>query len=203
MLKPKDLRSLKTRLLTGNALMKDAAVQRMHWGCGPKGKAGWINVDILKGDGIDITCDILDGLPLANDSLDYIVGIHVLNEIAYPNVPLALKELHRVLKVGGVLRLSLPDLEKNIHAFQNKTENYFLIPDEEAARLGGKFIAQILWYGAVRSFYTSDSIEEKLRQAGFSDVKQCSHQTTQSQFGNDIVELDDRPKESLFVEAIK
>jgi len=201
--KLKKIRALKTRLMTGNALLKNTDVQRMHWGCGTKGKAGWINVDILKGPGVDVACDIFDGLPLGDESLNYIVGIHALNEIPYPDVVLALKELHRVLKIGGVLRLSVPDLEKNIHAFQNKTENYFLIPDEEAASAGGKFIAQILWYGAVRSFFTSDSIEEKVLQAGFRAVNHCAYQTTQSQFGTDIVELDDRPRESLFVEAVK
>lgn len=49
-----------------------AEIRCLHWGCGPVTPGGWINVDIKEKPGIDISCHILDGLPLDSDSIDYI-----------------------------------------------------------------------------------------------------------------------------------
>ena len=114
-----------------------------------------------------------------------------------------LQELRRVLKTGGVLRLSLPDFEKALQAYTENDPHYFLIPDEEMKSRGGKLITQLLWRGAIRTIFITDFVEEMLFKAGFSQVHRCSFQTTQSQFGDEILELDDRPKESLFIEAVK
>lgn len=196
-------RRLRARLFKNNSPIKQGAIRRLHWGCGSKATRGWINADILKGRGIDISCDILDGLPLDNNCIDYAVGIHALSEIAYSDIVPALQELHRVLRAGGVLRLALPDLDKALRAYQNGDKEYFLIPDREVASPGGKLIVHLLWYGGNRTLFTADFMEELLLKAGFNRVHHCDYKTTQSQFGDGILELDDRPHESLFIEAIK
>ena len=58
-------------------------VRRLHWGCGAKPVAGWINSDRLPGPGINIARDIRTGLPLPDDWLDYAVGIHALQDVPY------------------------------------------------------------------------------------------------------------------------
>jgi len=178
------------------------AVRRLNWGCGAEGEPGWINSDQKEGPGVDISCDIRDGLPLETDSIDYAVSIHALPEIPYPELVPALTELHRVLKPGGVLRLSLPDLDKAIEAYQRGDRAYFLIPDDEVRSLGGKMVVQLTWYGYSRSLFTTDFAEELLSQAGFSQVAPVSYQLTNSTFAG-ITELDNREKESLFVEGTK
>jgi hypothetical protein len=45
---------------------------RLHWGCGDKIAEGWINSDIKSAPGVDISGNILDGLPIASESIDYI-----------------------------------------------------------------------------------------------------------------------------------
>lgn len=196
-------RGLRTRLFKNHASMKSGAIRRLHWGCGSKARTGWINADILKGRGIDISCDIRDGLPLEDGSIDYAVGIHALSEIAYSNIVPVLKELHRVLKPGGVLRLSLPDMEKALEAYQGGNKEYFLIPDTEVASPGGKLIVQLLWYGGNRTLFLADFMEELVLKAGFQSAHHCAFQQTNSGFASQILELDDRPNESLFIEAIK
>ena len=89
-------------------------VRRLNWGCGTRPEPGWINSDRKQGPGIDISCDIREGLPLADGSIDYAVSIHALPEVPYPDLVPVLEELHRVLKPGGVLRLGLPNLERAI-----------------------------------------------------------------------------------------
>ena len=106
------------------------------------------------------------------------------------------------LKPAGVLRLGLPDLERGIKAFLENDRDYFLVPDEDATTIGGKLVTQLVWYGWSRSLFTHDFTEELLRGAGFAEVQACSFGETKSRFP-EIVELDSRERESLFVEAIK
>ena len=114
----------------------------------------------------------------------------------------ALRELRRVLKPGGVLRLGLPDLDRAIRAYVERDRGYFLIPDDHVRSLGGKLIVQMLWYGALRSMFTGDFVEELLGQAGFAGVTRCGYRQTASAYP-EIVALDNRERESLFVEATK
>jgi predicted SAM-dependent methyltransferase len=180
----------------------EATVQRLNWGCGTQPMPGWINSDIKDGPGIDISCDIRDGLPLEDSSLDYVTSIHALPELPYPDIGTALVELRRVLKPGGVLRLSLPDLDRALRAYLDGDADYFLIPDDDVRSIGGKLIVQITWYGYSKSMYTFDFAEELLYRAGFRRVVRCSYQQTSTEHV-EITTLDDRERESLFVEAFK
>ena len=78
-------------------------MRRLNWGCGGDPTPGWLNADILPGPGVDIVGDIRDGLPLADDGLDYLTSIHVLPEIPYADLQPTLRELRRVLRPGGRL----------------------------------------------------------------------------------------------------
>ncbi len=175
---------------------------RLNWGCGPRGTPGWLNSDLVSGDGIQHVGDLREGLPLGPDSLDYAVSIHGLQDLPVPDLVPALRELHRVLKPGGVLRLSVPDLDRAIRAYLDANHAYFYIKDDEAASIGGKFSYQMTWYSSVRSLFTFDFLEELLGKAGFREVRRCAYRETASRYA-EIVELDNRPRESLFVEAVK
>lgn len=177
-------------------------IKRLNWGCGHRGEPGWINSDQKDGPNIDISCDIRNGLPLEEGSIDYIASIHALPEVPYTELIPVLQELRRVLKPGGFLRLALPDLLKGIDAYYRNDLDYFLVPDEDAKSIGAKLVTQLNWYGYSRTLFTRDFIEEQLYKAGFSEVHHCNYQETTSPYPG-IVELDNRENESLFVEAIK
>jgi SAM-dependent methyltransferase len=182
--------------------LKQHLIRRLNWGCDNHPTPGWINSDIKSLPGIDVSCDIRDGLPLETASLDYIVSIHALPEIPYSDQVPVLRELRRVLRPGGVLRLGLPDLDKGIAAYQRGDRDYFLIPDSDVRSPGAKFILQIIWYGYIRTVFNWDFIHELLMQAGFSEIRRCAFRQTHSQHLA-IVELDNREPETLFVEAVK
>ena len=177
-------------------------IKRLNWGCGPRVAPGWINSDRRRRQGIELSCDILHGLPLESDGLDYIVSIHALQDVAYADVLAALRELRRVLKPGGVLRLGLPDLDKAIRAYLQRDHAYFFVPQQDAHSIGGKLVTQMMWYGSVRTPFTYDFIEEWLQKAEFTRVSRCRYQETKSRYP-EIIELDNRERESLFVEAVK
>jgi len=161
-----------------------------------------MNSDVLAGPDIDLPCDIRQGLPLDSNSLDYITSSHALQALPYLDVVPALCELRRVLAPGGVLRLALPDLERGLAAYLRADPAYFYIPDDEALTIAGKFIVQMTWYGSNRMLFTDDFARELLLRAGFGRVTRCAFRVTAGPFP-EIVELDNRERESLFVEAEK
>jgi predicted SAM-dependent methyltransferase len=179
-----------------------STIRRLNWGCGNHTRPGWINSDNKQAPYIDMSCDIRDGLPLGNGSMDYVVSIHALPEVPYEQLVPVLQELRRVLAPGGVLRISLPDLLKGVRAYERGDVEYFKIPDEDAKSLGAKLVTQLMWYGYSRTLFTPEFIEEVLRKAGFSRVEHCGFMQTTSPHW-EIVELDNRENESLFVEAYK
>ena len=98
--------------------MSNTPIKRLNWGCGSWTPDGWINSDFKDDPGVNLVADISKGLPIESDSLDYAVSIHSLPEISYPDLVPTLAELRRVLKPGGVLRVSLPDLDLGLAAYQ-------------------------------------------------------------------------------------
>lgn len=177
-------------------------MMRLNWGCGPLTPFGWVNSDIEAGPGIDVVADIRQGLPFPDNHFDYIVSIHVLPELSYRELDPALRELRRVLKPGGVLRMSLPDLDLAINAYRSKDVDYFLIGDDEVRSLAGKMIVQLLWYGRSRSMFTWEFTKELLERTGYREIVRCAHEQSPSGLLG-ITELDNRALESLFVEARK
>jgi predicted SAM-dependent methyltransferase len=175
-------------------------VKRLNWGCGAHVAPGWINSDVKDEAGVDLVADIREGLPLASGSIDYAVSIHALPEFPYPELVPVLEELRRVLRAGGTLRLALPDLRRGIDAYLAQDESYFKVGTDEVSSLGGRFVVQMLWYGYSRSLFTADFAIELLEKAGFVDIAECSFGVTASGIP-EIVELDNREDESIFVEA--
>lgn len=175
-------------------------MRRLNWGCGDHVAPGWINSDVKPGGHVDLVADIREGLPLESGSVDYAVSVHALPEFPYPELVPVLEELRRVLAPGGTLRLALPDLDRGIDAYRAGEEGYFEVPPEEVRSLGGRFVVQMLWYGWSRSLFTTDFALELLEKAGFAEVRACSFGVTASGIP-EIVELDNREGESLFVEG--
>jgi SAM-dependent methyltransferase len=176
--------------------------RRLNWGCGPVVAPGWLNADRLARPGIDITGDIRDRLQVPDDSVEYAVAMHALQDLPYLDVGPALRELHRVLKPGGVLRVGVPDLERAIDAWQRRDARYFYIPDDEVASLGGKLIVQATWYGSVRTPFTWDFLHEVSAKAGFRETRRCGFRQTYTAWP-DIVALDNRERETLYAELVK
>lgn len=177
-------------------------MRRLQFGCGAFPAPGWLNTNLEPGPGVDLCADIRNGLPLPSDSMRYIASMHALVELPYLAVVPALRELRRVLEPGGVLRLGLPDLDRAIAAYVAGDRAYFTIPDHESPSVAGKFVVQMTWYGTNLMMFTAGLTRELLERAGFGAVREVAYRETASPFP-EIVELDNRPRESFFVEAVK
>jgi SAM-dependent methyltransferase len=80
---------------------------KVEFGCGGNHLPGWVWHD-LEGDGVDIR----NPLPYADGVVDRIRAEHVCEHISGPEFLRFLDECFRILKVGGVLRLCMPVLDK-------------------------------------------------------------------------------------------
>ena len=175
-------------------------VRRLHWGCGHTISPGWLNSDVLDAPGIDLSGDIREGLRLEGDSVDYIACHHAFQDLGIYEQVDAMKELHRVLKPGGVLRAGLPDLDLSIAAYQRGDRDFFLIQDWET--IDGNFITHMLWYNITKTPMTYRLAEELLKKAGFSRVERSEFGKTGSEWPENRL-LDSRENESFFIEAWK
>ena len=174
--------------------------RRLHWGCGEVTPAGWINSDLWENPGVDLPADILDGLPLPDGSIDYAVSNHALQELDVYDQEVALRELHRVLVDGGVLRLCLPDLDRAIDAYRNGDRDWFIVKEWDT--IGGNFVTQAIWHGYNKTPFVFEFAEELARRAGFARVDRVAYGETRSGIP-EITELDTREHESFFLEAWK
>jgi SAM-dependent methyltransferase len=177
-------------------------VRRLHIGCGKFPRPGWVNLDNKVRPGVDCVADLRADLPFPENSFDYAAAIHVLPHIPLSGLVAALARVRRVLKEGGVLRLALPDLERAIDAYRRHDAGYFAVPDAQWKSLGAKLVAQIVWHNDLVTPFTYDLAAEALAKAGFASAARCDFRRTRSRFP-DIVELDNRERESFFIEAVK
>jgi len=83
---------------------------RLHLG-GKEAKPGWKIVNIQPGPGVDLLGDVRDMSHFSDQSVDEIYASHVLEHIGQQAMLPTLQGLHRILKPGGELRISVPDIE--------------------------------------------------------------------------------------------
>jgi predicted SAM-dependent methyltransferase len=89
---------------------------KLHIGCGPRRVAGWLNVDVSDSD---YNVDLITGrLPWRDDVFAAVVSQHFVEHVELKEelLPL-LRELRRVLKAGGEIWLSCPDIEKACRSY--------------------------------------------------------------------------------------
>lgn len=177
-----------------------APPRRLNLGCGPNPAPGWINADWTAAEGVDLVGDLRQGLALPDASIDHAVAMHLLQDLFWPDIPPLLREIRRVLRPGGVLRLGLPDMERAIAAWQRGDAAYFYVPDEHARSIGAKLVTQLIWYGSVHTPFNFEFACELLHDAGFQDARRCAFGQSASGIPG-LTELDNRERESLFVEA--
>ncbi len=89
--------------------------RRLHIG-GRQPQPGWEILNITPAPGVDHVGDAIDLSRFADNTFAAVYASHVLEHFDYKDALLAaLKEWHRVLQPGGVLHLSVPDIDTLAH----------------------------------------------------------------------------------------
>lgn len=83
----------------------------VNLGCGSHYRKGWLNFDLYPASDDVRQANIIDGVPLADGTADFVYHSHVLEHLFREDAMRFLQECYRILKPGGILRIAVPDLE--------------------------------------------------------------------------------------------
>lgn len=159
----------------------------LHVGCGPKNplalapvfrNSAWreIRLDIDPELEPDLIGSITDLSAVADNSMDALYSSHNLEHIFRDEVPIALAEFFRVLKPGGVLLVTMPDIQ----AVAKFVAEGKLEEPIETYPSGAQITAIHAIYGEGNGFmlhrtgFTSKTLHSKLANAGFREITICS-----------------------------
>jgi predicted SAM-dependent methyltransferase len=150
--------------------------------------------------------DIRSRWPVSDSSVDFVFCSQVLEHFNPDEGEKIINQIYRVLKNGGKLRLSVPDLERISKFYLEERK-----PDE---------VNEILWgykkqeYQGImgeikkvfirghRWFYDRESIKKLLEKNGFSKVK-FYKRTVGTVPDLKRMEIEEHEKTSLYLEAVK
>lgn len=144
-------------------------LRRLHLGCGPRIIEGWANLDNSPRPGVCLV-DLSKGIPAESGSIEYVYSEHFIEHLTLEQGALLLAECHRVLRPGGVMRVSTPALEKLVEQFSIGRTNEWTDVDwtpETPCRLLNEGMRS--W--GHQFIYDRSELERSLRSAGFSSVE--------------------------------
>jgi len=98
---------------------------------GTEKKAGWKILNVQWANHVDYTADVRNMSRLADQSFDVVYASHTLEHLGYyRDLPKAIAEIRRIIRPGGKLLVSVPNLDTLCRLFlreQTTTHDRFLI----------------------------------------------------------------------------
>jgi len=135
---------------------------KLHIGCGKKYLDGYKHLDVINFDHIDFVCDTRKLTMIEDTSVSEIYACHILEHVERNEVVDVLREWSRVLKVGGVVRIAVPNFEAVVAEYiENKDLQRF-----QGLLYGG----QTYDYNFHHVAFDFSVIKAYLIEAGFSEV---------------------------------
>ncbi|HET9480600.1 MAG TPA: methyltransferase domain-containing protein [Candidatus Polarisedimenticolia bacterium] len=197
---------------------------KLHLGCFDCIVPGWINTDItphiwlarvpmapalahalglMSGERYDAHrrgvfrqvqyLDVRRRFPFADGSVEAVFSSHFLEHLFLEDAGRCISEIHRVLVPGGVCRFAVPDLDRMVREYDPADPDVFLHRVFEVSdRRSIKNVHH--WH------YNESSLTRLLIATGFREAYRCAYRQGRCP---DVELLDNRPDESLFVEAVK
>jgi SAM-dependent methyltransferase len=95
-------------------------VRKLQLGCGFNKLPGWLNSDLFPPAADVWHLDVTSVFPLPSDTFDFIYSEHMIEHIPYTAGQVMLEECYRVLKPGGTIRVSTPDLNFVVGLYQGE-----------------------------------------------------------------------------------
>lgn len=141
---------------------------KLHLGCGARYIRGFAHIDLADYTHIDYKRDVSDLSVFADESVELIYSSHTLEYFDRLEVRDTLREWHRVLKKGGILRVAVPDFEALIKIYeQYKDLNKIVGPLYGRMTIRTPEGEKTIYHKTVYDF---ESLKEILESSGFKNI---------------------------------
>lgn len=211
------------------AQMRALGLRGLHCGCGPCLYAGALNTDqsnVLDVDGratvpgrlariesdyYYLEHDHTRPFPLGDECFDWVYAEHFIEHLSWEGAVAWLVEVRRLLKTGGVLRLTTPDLERYVRGYLDRGGGFFAEHRRRLRDMGLEvpnrrawMVNQIFYGWGHQWIYDLDELRAVLQSAGFDPalVVPCAFQRGRLP---ELCQLDrpERNDETLYVEVVR
>lgn len=181
---------------------------KVNLGSGGEGLAGWVNVDVRRHHhDQSLAWDIRRGLPFRDGQVSVLMAEHVIEHLDDRHeVPGLLREIHRALAPGGVVRIVVPDGERWVRAYVSGDPGawsdlgFAQLPIDMPTAM--TMLNHVFHQGGEHQFaWDFETLALALRSAGFRKVVKSSFGVS-SRAGL-AIDLAHHAPYSLYVEAIK
>jgi predicted SAM-dependent methyltransferase len=145
-------------------------------GCGSRKVEGWLNIDIADSD-FDV--DLGSPLPFADSAFEIIVCQQVIEHLDLKTelTPL-LRELNRILRIGGVIWLACPDMRKVCESYVNDRGQSLLRarlqrwPNSNLDGMPSQHLINILFHqdGQHKNLFDYEMLAAILEASGFTSI---------------------------------
>lgn len=144
--------------------------KRLHLGSGSHLLDGWVNVNPdVRGAA---QWDLRYPLPVANGSIDFIYSQHFIEHLTREEGARHLQDCHRVLRKGGVLRMSTPNLRYVAETYlAGNVDDWITEPSFWNPKTPAQMINDVFRLWGHQFVYDVDEIERALIDAGFSSIR--------------------------------
>jgi predicted SAM-dependent methyltransferase len=121
---------------------------------------------------------------LQDSSFDFVFSEHMIEHISYFDAMSMLRECHRVLRSGGRIRISTPDLTFLVNLLADeKQKNYikWAATNNRVPYAIDTFVINNFFRDWGHQFiYDEKTLRAALRDAGFTNVIECNLQSSES-----------------------
>ena len=202
----------------------------LHYGCGWNLREGWVNTDLesrvdaqgrrtpvgrlalLDKQFFYLQHDATRPFPFQDESFDWVYAEHLIEHLTLHDAVVWLKDVRRLLKPGGCLRLSTPDLRQYMAGYLDEQGRFFEEHRNRLLKLGLKnipqrrawMVNQIFQKWGHQWIYDLDELTFALRQAGFdpAGVTECRYRQGRVPAVY-ALDLPIRNDESIYVEVVR
>lgn len=159
--------------------------KHLHLGCGDRRLKGFINVDSLQTVATDIVSDISKLHEFEAGSVTSIYACHVCEHFAHDEIPPLFNRWFELLKPGGHLRISVPDIDRVVKIYIQNWD-HFQTPGN-APWIGLIYGGQKDQYDFHKTGFNFTWMKHLLTQAGFVEIQEYPHLPHFA--GEDVVDL--------------
>ena len=154
---------------------------KLQIGCGYNFLPGWLNSDFIPGKGV-IHIDATKKLPFPDACFDCLFTEHMIEHIPVVDAASFLAECHRILKSGGTLRVSTPNIQFLKRLWTEPQDEVIRKYCEFAVATFVKFpkivnpcvvINNFFYSWGHRFIFDEETLIFLLKEAGFAAVLRC------------------------------